>query len=164
MTNFALNRRSCAVSTSARKSLRTANCPMLLLTGLTTSPDCALKSCVTTYVPDVHPPAGVGPNCAGLYIPDAASAAAAALSAAASGEPGVVGVGAVAALCRAIAYASSRLALAARARLNDPKVPGDELGPAATPTPWKPAGSTTGGAVAPAVLRLSLAVSSRATM
>lgn len=95
---------------------------------------------------------------------DAVAALSARVSAVTSGEPGVVGVGAVPAPLRAIAYASSRPAFAASARLNAANEPGVVLGAATVLTELKPAGSFTGNGIDPAVCNCLFAESSSATI
>src|SRR5579862_5699344 len=101
---------------------------------------------------------------AGLYRADAVRALSARVSAPTSGEPGVVGVGCVPGVLRAIAYASSRPAFPASARLNDAKEPSTVLGAACDDTAAKPGVRLTGNGIEPAALRSPFAESSNATM
>ncbi len=84
----------------------------------------------------------------GLYSAECVSALSARVSAVWSGEPALLGLGRDAAgPFRATAYAYSRPALPANARLNAANEPCVVLGPAVEPTEAKPGGTFTGSGI-----------------
>src|SRR5215469_4115904 len=100
---LAIQRASCAVSTSATRSHITAIVPIWPLIGFTRSPDCALHAFETVNgSPYTNPPDAGGVRDVGAKSADALSALSARASAAAFGEPALVSVG-LAPFWRAIA-------------------------------------------------------------
>src|ERR1700722_1644662 len=135
----------------------------MALIGFDWSPDAELKFISTEKPSPTHPPAGLCPSAAGLSNAELVIALSARVNAFMSGVPGVSGVGAPP-VPRAIAYASSRPALPANARLNAANDPALVLGPENADTALKPLGRLTGIGVAPAMLSCAFAESSSDTM